>query len=307
MTTFLESDEELVLLTSCADTAEASLVRSLLEAHGLTALVQGEHHHAMQGMMSELQEVRILVKRKHLAEAQAVLDASSVPDEEPASPPPSAGSTIAPAPGPAKLEAPDTRRARRRKRLAWAVLIFPFVPFLIRLFEQDASSRRTEVPSFADDHLFLGEVLRHLRRYGEAELHLRKAIALYRQRFAASERQAASLQLAAVLLEWERPVLAVSALEEELRAIPGSAEESPERYLRLEALALAHRFANQHEEAVKVARRALALGERLHGEAHPELLDLLETYAGALRALGRGEEALVLEARQQRSSAQQVP
>ncbi len=386
MTTLLESDDELVLLTSCADTSEAALVRSLLEAHGLTVLVEGEHHRGMQGMLGELQEVRVLVKRKHLSEAQALLDASTVPDEEP---------DTAPAQVPTKLDAPDTGRARRRKRLAWAVLLFPLVPLLLTLatlprelglrphrelyeqqvvagdeafeagrfqaaesayrqalgaaeqlpeeeghrpdartrlalalmeqarwrdaepllraaldehtrqFEQETHHRLVGAPAFANDHEYLGEVLRNLGQYGEAEIHLRKAIATYRQRFAASEVISASLQLSAVMMEWERPALAVSALEGALRALPVSMDESPDLYLLLETLAAVHQSEDQHEQAVKVSRRALALGERLHGELNPELLDLLDTYAGSLRALGRGEEALVLEARQQRIAAQQ--
>jgi tetratricopeptide (TPR) repeat protein len=393
MTTFLESDEELVLLTSCADTSEAALVRSLMEAHGIPVLIQGEHTHGLKGVLGESDEVRVLVKRKHLSEAQALLDASIVEDEEEED----EEEEQASAPGPAKREAREARRERRSKQVAWAVILLLCSPLLVMLakvpremrlrphretherqllagdkaseagqfqaaeaayrqalgaaellpeeeghlpdvqtrlalalMEQERWSdaepllraalpehaRRSELekrrgqpfgaPAFANDHAYLGEVLRNLEQYGEAELHLRKAIAAYRNRIGVSDELiAASLQLSAVMMERERPALAVSALEDALRPSPLPPAENQALYNLLASLAVAHQTTQQHEQAVKVCKRALALGERLHGKQHPELLGVLGTYAGSLRVLGRADEALVLETRRQELAARQ--
>jgi tetratricopeptide (TPR) repeat protein len=359
MTRQLESDEELVLLTGCDDTSEASLVRGLLEAHGIPALIQGEHTHALHGVLTDNDEVRILVRRKHLSEAQELLDATIVTDEEdedeeePAPEPVlskwvrrawlilplvplllilslvpremrlrphretheeqlAAGDTAYEAKqfqaaeaayrqalGAAEqLPEEEGHRPDAQTRLALALMAQerwsdaePLLRAALaehsRQDEQETSRSFTEPPAFADDHAYLGEVLYKMKQYGEAETHLRTALSAYRGRFATSKELPTVLQLSALLLEWERPVLAVSALKATLGHLSVKMDESPERYRLLETLALAHQRAGQHEEAVRISQRALELGKRLHGETHPELFDLRETYAGSLRALGR--------------------
>lgn len=70
------SESDLCLLTTCADAVEASALRSLLDADGIACVVQGEHHSGMLGpaMGGAIIEVRVLVARKDLERARALLE-----------------------------------------------------------------------------------------------------------------------------------------------------------------------------------------------------------------------------------------
>ena len=61
------------LLQTVGDNQEASVVRSLLEAHQIRVVVQGEQHRAMLGMLGPYIELRILVEEADLERARRVL------------------------------------------------------------------------------------------------------------------------------------------------------------------------------------------------------------------------------------------
>jgi hypothetical protein len=61
---------ELVLLTACGSTVEASVLRGLLESSGIFSYVQGENHRALLHLASAI-ELRLLVRRADLADARA--------------------------------------------------------------------------------------------------------------------------------------------------------------------------------------------------------------------------------------------
>ncbi|HZN96005.1 MAG TPA: DUF2007 domain-containing protein [Myxococcales bacterium] len=70
----MADESKLTLLTTCADSGEAGALRSRLEAEGIPAVVQGEHHHAMLGAIyGSVIEVRVLVPEAALGRAKALL------------------------------------------------------------------------------------------------------------------------------------------------------------------------------------------------------------------------------------------
>ena len=75
----------------------------MLDAHGVPCVIQGEHHRSLLGMLGPYVEVRLLVPAGREDEALGLLRPapSAVPEES---------------------ELPDPKRARRRRRLAWAAL-----------------------------------------------------------------------------------------------------------------------------------------------------------------------------------------
>lgn len=75
----------LVLLQSCADSVEASAVRSLLQAHGIACTLQGENHRALLGTLGSFIEVNVLVPEGELGRARELLEgAAPEPHEGPA-------------------------------------------------------------------------------------------------------------------------------------------------------------------------------------------------------------------------------
>ncbi len=64
----------LTLLQTVGDNQEASVVRSLLEAHDIKVVVQGEQHRSMLGMMGSYIELRILVEAEDLDRAKRVIE-----------------------------------------------------------------------------------------------------------------------------------------------------------------------------------------------------------------------------------------
>lgn len=89
------SGSNLALLKTCGDPAEAAALRSLLDANGISCVIQGEQHSAMLGavMGGALIELGVLVASKDLERARELLDAEV---EAPGEPSPGQG-TAAPA------------------------------------------------------------------------------------------------------------------------------------------------------------------------------------------------------------------
>jgi len=68
-----ESEGELVLLTVCGSTMEASLLRAALQAHDVFCFVQGENHRQLLGDFAAFIELRVMVPRRQLEEARTLL------------------------------------------------------------------------------------------------------------------------------------------------------------------------------------------------------------------------------------------
>lgn len=158
-----QADPSFTLLTTCANPADASVLRSLLEANGILCVVQGEQHSGLLGpaMGGAIIEVRVLVATKDLEKARTLLTAEVVPEAGAAGP--GAQDTeeaVCPVHGErstatcarcgtflcARCEAPGTspvcedcadrdgaghaaRRTRRRKLAGWLVVLFLLTPF----------------------------------------------------------------------------------------------------------------------------------------------------------------------------------
>ncbi len=78
-----QAEPTFTLLTTCANPADAAVLRSLLEANGVLCVVQGEQHSALLGpaMGGSIIEIRVLVATKDLEKAQALLAAEVIPPE----------------------------------------------------------------------------------------------------------------------------------------------------------------------------------------------------------------------------------
>ncbi len=75
----------LELLQTVGDNQEASVLRSLLQAHGIRCVVQGEQHRSMLGMLGPYVELRVLVEREDLERARRVVaeaEAAGPPAED---------------------------------------------------------------------------------------------------------------------------------------------------------------------------------------------------------------------------------
>lgn len=164
-----EASSDLVVLKNCGDPAEAATLRSLLDAHGIDCVVQGEQHRSMLGVMGGYIEVNVLVASRDLDRARALLQESEEhgPQEGRASPEgvgtPDAEEAVCPVHGQrstatcprcgtflcercdvqagsvcedcAERRATDgeTRRSNRRRLAGWLLLFFLFGPVLIML------------------------------------------------------------------------------------------------------------------------------------------------------------------------------
>ncbi|WP_223635924.1 DUF2007 domain-containing protein [Corallococcus sp. EGB] len=160
-------DHDFQLLTSCGDQSEAALVRALLEANGIPCVVQGEQHRSMLGVAGTYIDLRVLVPANELARAHELL--KSVPQEEPSGGGPAAMPDLdseearcavhgqratrtcercgtflcASCDGAStglcedcadrKGSSAQDRRGRRRKIVAWGILLFMFGPLLLLL------------------------------------------------------------------------------------------------------------------------------------------------------------------------------
>lgn len=78
-----KAEPTFTLLTTCANPADASVLRSLLEANEILCVVQGEQHSGLLGPMmgGAIIEIRVLVATKDLEKARALLAAEVVPPE----------------------------------------------------------------------------------------------------------------------------------------------------------------------------------------------------------------------------------
>jgi hypothetical protein len=76
---------ELVLLMTCADNAEAALIKGLLQSADVHCVVQGEEHRGMLGALGGYIDLRVLVPADELEKAKALLEAEAA-EEVPPSP-----------------------------------------------------------------------------------------------------------------------------------------------------------------------------------------------------------------------------
>jgi hypothetical protein len=66
-------EDELSLLTVCADNIEASGVRALLDAHGIYSMIQGEQHRSLLGNLGSYIELNLFVRHSELEKAKELL------------------------------------------------------------------------------------------------------------------------------------------------------------------------------------------------------------------------------------------
>ncbi|NMO20742.1 DUF2007 domain-containing protein [Pyxidicoccus fallax] len=125
----------LTLLETCGEPSEADVLRSLLEAHDISCVVQGEHHHRMLGTVwgGAVIELRVLVAGRDLERARALLSSElEIPHEQ--------DSEESSCEDRAERETPSPQMpwGRRRKLAAWLALGFVhgFPAFLLGLLHR---------------------------------------------------------------------------------------------------------------------------------------------------------------------------
>jgi hypothetical protein len=136
----MSESHDLVLLQTCGDNAEASVLRSLLEANGIRAVVQGEQHRSMLGVLGPYVELRVLISPADLPRAQALLREEGAlrevlpPDGgEPAPEGAPADDAYGVQPRELDEDEPPARRDNRRRWRAAAVLLFLSSPLWLAL------------------------------------------------------------------------------------------------------------------------------------------------------------------------------
>jgi tetratricopeptide (TPR) repeat protein len=203
------SEAELVLLHTCADNAEATALRMLLDAHGIPVFIQGENHRQLVGMFGTYIELRALVRAEDLERAQALLKQadSDAPTSEP----------DAPDALPEETPDPDETRPMNRKRwlraVALSLLLGPVLMALIALVSLWLpSTERTW-----SHHIREGDEAFEARAYPESEAAYRLADATARAFPAPDERLGDTwVRLGAVLLAQNRPADAEPVLRQAL-------------------------------------------------------------------------------------------
>lgn len=128
----VEERSDLVLLQTCGDNQEATVLKSRLEAEGIFCVIQGENHRAMLGMMGSYIELRVLVPENELERARnlTVVDAAELEAEALAT---------AQQPGAETVAAPaeeDPRAARRRRLAMTYIALFWILPVVVIVFAQ---------------------------------------------------------------------------------------------------------------------------------------------------------------------------
>jgi hypothetical protein len=131
-----ESVNDLVLLKTCGDNAEASLTRGLLEANGIECVVQGEQHRSMLGTLGSYIDLRVLVRaadadraRELLAQDEAEAEKAAREEARTSAPAePGAHATPSEEHFRDEPEAGEDPRAARRRRLGWMVVAILFGP-----------------------------------------------------------------------------------------------------------------------------------------------------------------------------------
>lgn len=292
------SDADLVPLTECDTPEQAALLRGLLEAGGLQALVESEHHQHLQLRWGALAPVRVLVRRGDLEEAQALLQA--VPEEDaggeaqgPAEDPergphapdafglqgaeqgPGHGEGRGAAEAPDAPDAADDGRAKRRRRIAWSLLAFPVVGLLLQtgglLYQRWQQGPRLAVQA----QLEAGDRAYAQGAWTAAEAAYRAALP-DAERLPADEGQvpAVHARLAAAHLEQGRfgeaeasARLALVGLE---RALGEDADGTEAAAVARHLLGRALAGRQQHAEAEQELRRAVSQLQGLHAARHAE-------------------------------------
>jgi tetratricopeptide (TPR) repeat protein len=162
-----DSENGLVCLVTCGDVQQATLIRSLLQAHGIQVHIQGEHARALQGIWGVQETLQVLVPRERLAEAEALLDAEP---EGPAVPEPLAEDE-------ASAASPTVdRRARKRRIFAWAVIAFLVAPLFLVAARIGMEARDRPTLQAWQSHLRQGEAAEAAGRLYDAEQSYRQAV-----------------------------------------------------------------------------------------------------------------------------------
>jgi serine/threonine-protein kinase len=164
---------------------------------------------------------------------------------------------------------------------------------------RQALERRREL--WGDEHLEtarsrdrLGDTLRQLSRFAEAEAELRRALEIRRAQLPADDpRLADSLNNLGLLLmetgrrEEAEPMLR-QALDIRLRAL---GPEHPDTNVSRSNLGQLLTDQSRYEEAEPILREALRIRRRLFGENHPKTANSIHVLATMLKDAGRFEEA----------------
>jgi hypothetical protein len=69
-----------VVLRNCGSNEEASVYRSLLDAHNIPCVIQGENHRSMLGAIGTYIDLNLMVAAEDLDRARAVLEAEADPE-----------------------------------------------------------------------------------------------------------------------------------------------------------------------------------------------------------------------------------
>ncbi|HLL52570.1 MAG TPA: DUF2007 domain-containing protein [Myxococcaceae bacterium] len=123
-----KSVNDLVLLKTCGDNAEASLTRSLLEAAGIQCVVQGEQHRSMLGTIGGYIDLRVLVRAADLDRARELLDQDQAEAQKAAEAEALSGTVPPPEEHFSDEPGAEDPRAARRRKLGLAVMAIVFGP-----------------------------------------------------------------------------------------------------------------------------------------------------------------------------------
>jgi hypothetical protein len=125
-------DGGLVRLTTVNDNIEASALKSLLQAHGILCIVQGEQHRSMLGTLGPYIQLHVLVPASELETARALLETEADEDWE------QQDDEVAGQDEPYESWEIDRTRSRRKVKLIALFILFVFVggPGLVVLLLQ---------------------------------------------------------------------------------------------------------------------------------------------------------------------------
>ncbi len=284
------TEAELVLLHTCADNAEASALRMLLDAHGIPVFIQGENHRQLVGMFGTYIELRALVRAEDLERAQAVLKEAGSE---------SSASAEDDAPEALHEETPPEDDARPRKRKHWlrAVAVTLLVgPLLLPLIPLMTSWLPSTQHAW-NRHISEGDEAFEAQAYPEAEAAYRLASEAAREFSATDERVGDTLlRLGAVLYARNRPADAEPVLLQALdfrERLLGPSHVSLAEPLML--LARIHQQERRLADAEAELRRIVLLFEK-DASKQPRMGQVLDTLGTVYQERGDLENAaLVLE------------
>jgi tetratricopeptide (TPR) repeat protein len=319
------SESELVLLQTCADNAEATALRMLLEAHGIYVLIQGENHRQLVGNLGTFIELRALVRPEDLERARALLSTPAASDGSPEELP-----AAEDAPEPEEEERPRKRR-RWVRAMALMVLVGPMLVMLLplvsgrlpsaqergwakhlqagdtafesRLFPQAEASYREAITAAKDFPpqdtrlgaalLRLGAVLQAQGRLEDAEPFLQQALAAMEQALGKSDPALAEPLALLARLHEEQQRLAEA--EAGLRRIVELCQQDPSQQKRLAqtlgSLGMVYQARGDLDGAALVLQDAADLTEKLQGPTDVATASAQARLAEVRMALKRHEEA----------------